>query len=422
MNNIAPTNPFTIDYCAAEEILDSRGRATLKVELRSSVYNVTASVPSGKSTGTHEALELRNESGSIQPAIININDKIIPEIVGKEFNSPLEIDELLLKIDGTEDKSNLGANATLAISIAVTKLAAALEKKPLWKFIAEQSGTSPGLPKLFMNIINGGSHANFNLPFQEYMIVPQTDSVKKSYAQAQKIISLLGEELQERYGKVMLGDEGGYAPAMTQIETPFELLMSVIKDAKFDIKIAIDAAASEFYEDGKYRIFEELVTPDRLLDLYQKLAWQFPMLGIEDPFEEGDNKRFAVLTESFREKVRPVSISDGNGTPTKTLVVGDDLTVTNPKIIERMAKEKAANAVIIKPNQIGTLKEVYEAARIARENGWKLICSHRSGETMDTFIADLAAGLGAYGIKAGSPLQEERKVKYERLLEIEKEM
>jgi len=422
MKTTTPPAPFTIDYCSAKEILDSRGRPTLEVEMRSSVHNVTASVPSGKSRGTREAFELRDESGNMHLAITNINDKIIPEIVGKEFNSPLEIDELLLKIDGTEDKSNLGANTILAISIAVTKLAAVLEKKPLWQFIAEQNNTIPQLPKLFMNVINGGAHANFNLPFQEYMIVPQNDSVKESYTQAQKIILSLGKELQDRFGKVMLGDEGGYAPAMPKIETPFELLMNVIKNTKFDIKIAIDSAASEFYEEGKYRLWDELVTPDKLLDLYQKIAWQYPILGIEDPFEENDSKRFAFLTESFREKVRPVSILNKGGTPTKTIIVGDDLTVTNPKIIEEMVKQKAATAVIIKPNQIGSLSEVYEAARVARENDWKLICSHRSGETMDTFIADLAVGLGAFGIKAGSPLQEERKVKYERLLEIESEM
>ncbi len=416
------TTPFTIDYCSAKEILDSRSRPTLEVEMHSGIYTAKASVPSGKSTGTREAIELRDENGGVQSAIINIDQKIIPEIVGKEFSSPIDIDDLLIKLDGTENKSNLGANAILAISIAVTKLVAEIEKKPLWKLVSELSGATPAQPKLFMNVINGGAHANFNLPFQEYMIVPQSESIKESYEQAQNILSALGEEMENRFGSVVLGDEGGYAPNMPLLETPFELLMKIIKESGFDIKLAIDVAASEFYKEGKYEVLQQEISTDKLADLYQKLAWRFPIIGIEDPFEESDFADFAKLTKYFSEKVRPVSLTDGKSTPTKTLIVGDDLTVTNPKIVEECAKQNVASAVIIKPNQIGTLKEVYETARIARENGWELICSHRSGETFDTFIADLAVGLGTYGIKAGSPLQEERKVKYERLLEIEKEM
>lgn len=393
-----------ITQCSAKEILDSRGVPTVEVEISSGDILVKAAVPSGKSTGSKEALEKRDDDGrGVTQAIANVEDIIASEIVGKEI-TPTEIDRLLLELDGTENKSNLGANAMLGVSIAATKLAAEVEGVPVWKFIADTNSANARLPKLFMNIINGGAHSDFRLPFQEYMIVPRDESTSVSYEKAQKIIDTLGAKLKERFGEVPLGDEGGYSPAFKSIEEPFALLSEIISDE--DMFLAIDAAATEFYKDGKYNLLNKEYSSLELLGLYKKLTEEFELLSIEDPFEESDAESFSNLVGGI----------DGG-----VLVVGDDLTVTNPSLITEMAEKKAANAVIIKPNQIGTLLEVYEAVTLAHGYGWKTIASHRSGETLDTFISDLAVGVGAYGIKAGSPLQKEREVKYHRLLEIEQE-
>ncbi len=402
-----------ITQCIAKNILDSRGVPTVEVELFSGDISVVAAVPSGKSTGSKEALEKRDDDGrGVTQAIANVEDVISLEIVGKEI-TPTEIDRLLLELDGTENKSNLGANAMLGVSIAATKLAAVIEGVPVWKFIADTNSANARLPKLFMNIINGGAHSDFQpnseagrfrLPFQEYMIVPKDELVSVSYKKAQKIIDILGAKLKERFGDVPLGDEGGYSPIFESVEEPFALLSEII--ANEGMFLAIDAAATEFYKDGKYNLLNKDYSPLELLELYKELTEEFELLSIEDPFEESDAESFSSLVGAIGENV---------------LVVGDDLTVTNPSLITEMAEKKASNAVIIKPNQIGTLLEVYEAVTIAHGSGWKTIASHRSGETLDTFIADLAVGVGAYGIKAGSPLQKEREVKYNRLLEIEEE-
>ncbi len=402
-----------ITQCSAKEIFDSRGVPTIEVKLFSGDISVVAGVPSGKSTGSKEALEKRDSDGrGITKAIASVEDVISPEIIGKNV-TPDVVDRLLLELDGTENKSNLGANAILGVSIAVTKLAAAVEGVPVWKFIADTNSANARLPKLFMNIINGGAHSDFQpnseagrfrLPFQEYMIVPKDELVSVSYKKAQKIINILGVRLKERFGEVPLGDEGGYSPVFESVEEPFALLDDIISGE--DMFLAIDAAATEFYKDGKYNLLNKEYSSLELLGLYKKLTEEFELLSIEDPFEESDAESFSNLVGG---------VSGG------VLVVGDDLTVTNPSLITEMAEKKAANAVIIKPNQIGTLLEVYEAVTLAHGYGWKTIASHRSGETLDTFISDLAVGVGAYGIKAGSPLQKEREVKYHRLLEIEQE-
>ncbi len=394
-----------IDKCTAKEILDSRGVPTLEVRMSSGDFSVSASVPSGKSTGSKEALEKRDEDGrGVSIAIESVSKTIAEEIIGKDLD-PSEIDQILLELDGTENKSNLGANAMLGVSIAATKLAAEVDGVPVWKYIAENNGATPRLPKLFMNIINGGAHSEFRLPFQEYMIVPEDELVSSAYHKAVGIVEALGKKLESEYGDVPMGDEGGYSPTLKTIEEPFEVLTSLIPDK--GVFLAIDAAASEFYKDGKYELLGESYSPKELLSVYKDLTTRFNLASIEDPFEESDVENFAGLLGELDENV---------------LVVGDDLTVTNPSIVTDMAEKKAANAVIIKPNQIGTLTEVYEAVSVAHSNGWKTIASHRSGDTMDSFIADLAVGIGAYGIKAGSPSQKERKVKYDRLLEIEKEL
>lgn len=415
-----------ITKCIAREIMDSRGVPTVEVEMSAGSgagyagtegITVIASVPSGKSTGSREAVELRDEDGrGVSRAVANVNDVIAPEIIGKDVELKV-IDELMLELDGTKDKSRLGANAMLAVSIAVVKLGAFVAGEPVWKFIARENGFTPKLPKLFMNIINGGAHGDFSSPFQEYIIVPSGESLTQDYEKAKNIIDILGRKLEGIYGDVSMGDEGGYSPKTKTVEEPFEVLSSVIDK---NTSIAIDVAGSEFYKSchscqglplagvsGDYEVLGKNYSSDELLSLYKKLTEDFNILAIEDPFEESDVESFAKLTKE---------VGDG------VLIVGDDLTTTNPSIITQMVEKKAADAVIIKPNQIGTISETCKTVKIANDAGWKVIASHRSGETEDTFISDFAVGVGVYGIKAGSPLQKERRVKYDRLLEIEKEM
>jgi len=395
-----------IKTCTAKEILDSRGVPTLEVEMSCGGISVKAAIPSGKSTGSKEALELRDADGrGVSGAISNVNNTIAKEIVGRDME-PSEIDRLMLELDGTENKSSLGANAILGVSIAATKLAASVDSVPVWKYIAEKNSITPKLPKLFMNIINGGAHSDFRLPFQEYIIVPQDELVSSAYRKTENILKALGEKLKEQFGEVPIGDEGGYSPVFKTVEEPFELLNSLIGDGG-EVTLAIDAAATELYKDGKYHLLGKEYSVEDLIVLYKNLEENFNVLNIEDPFEESDSSSFAELTKNIG---------------TSALIVADDLTVTNPSLITEMIEKKSANAVIIKPNQIGTMLEVYEAVAIARNSGWKIIASHRSGETMDSFISDLAVGIGAEAIKAGSPLRKERKVKYDRLLEIEKEI
>lgn len=424
-----------ITTCTAKEIFDSRGIPTLEVEISSGDIFARASVPSGKSTGSREAVSLRDSDGrGVSVAISNVNEVIAKEITGKDVD-PNNVDRLMLDIDGTADKSSLGANAILGVSIATTKLAASIEGIPVWKYIAEKNKFTPKLPKLFMNIINGGAHSDFRLPFQEYMIVPEDESVSVAYSKAVDIIQSLGEKLKKDFGDtstlvesvkdrhpksmggmsssdIPMGDEGGYSPVLKTTEEPFEILTSLMpREGMF---MAIDAAATELYKTAgsggtasKYNLSDKVYSAEDLISVYKNLIKRFKLLCIEDPFEESDIESFSKLTKDIGEGI---------------LVVGDDLTVTNPSLITKMVENKSVNTVIIKPNQIGTLLEVYEAVAVVYSAGWKTIASHRSGETMDSFISDLAVGIGAYGIKAGSPLQKERKVKYDRLLEIEKEL
>lgn len=397
----------TISGCVAHAINDSRGKPTLEVVLSSEDLTATAFVPSGKSAGIHEAMELRDADGlGVSRAIEKVNTTIAQAIVGHEPNQK-EIDSILLALDGTENKSNLGGNACIGVSIAVARLSAKLAGVPAWKKIAEENGTTPAFPRLFMNMINGGVHAGFRLPFQEYIVVIGKENPKVSYEKGLEIFQKLGEMIRNEFGDVLMGDEGGFSPQISDLKKPFEILASLVQNDS-DIFLAIDAAASELFKDGTYTLKEKQFTPDELLHVYADLASTFPLKSIEDPFAEDELGSFTQIMKQIGEKV---------------LIVGDDLTVTNPKRLTTAIQEKAANALIVKPNQIGTLTEVYDTARIARDNGLKVIVSHRSGDTMGTFISDLAVGLGAYGIKAGSPVPPERKVKYERLIEIyEKEM
>lgn len=390
----------------AEEIKDSTGRPTLKVTVQTDKHSVEALVPSGQSRGSNEAIELRDRGGGMKKAIKVIEDKISPAFVGKNPDQN-EIDKFLLELDGTKDKSNLGGNVMIGVSVAVAKVFAKENSIPLWRSIALHNKTYPKIPALFMNIINGGVHAGFRIPFQEHMIVVREGTARKSYDLGNDIFKKLGEVIQSKVGKVPMGDEGGYSPVCGAVEEPFEFLKQATHD-KTNVYFAIDAAASGFFKAKKYNLINRKYSAEELMGVYKTLVKKFPLKSIEDPFEEKDIEAFKKITSELGDEIS---------------IVGDDLTVTNPKRIASLSTEKTANAVIIKPNQIGTLSEVFDAVKIAHSAGWKTIVSHRSGDTMDSFIADLAVGVGAYGIKAGSPEPPERKVKYERLIEIdEKEL
>lgn len=400
---------MVIDKIEVKEIADSRGIPTIEVQMIGGDVTVVASVPSGKSSGTREALELRDEDGKgVSTAIAGINEVITPALVGKEFQSVIEIDEVVIALDGTENKTKLGANATLAISIAATKLFAKGAGIPVWKYIADIGGFTPSYPRFYMNMMNGGSHADFCLPFQEYISVIGGEGVGPAamYKKSNEIFESLGDTLRAELGEVGYGDEGGYTPSFDTLERPFELLEEYA-NGDDHVYTAIDAAASEFYTEGEYEMIGKKYDRDALLDVYKSLVEKFDFKSIEDGFEESDAMGFQAMTDLMGDTVK---------------VVGDDYTVTNPKILAERIAINSCNALIIKPNQIGTIKEVLETVQLAYGAGLVCVASHRSGETLDNFIADLAVGIGAYGLKAGAPTQEERRVKYERLLEIEKEL
>lgn len=398
--------PKTQIKAAARAIKDSRGRPTIEVTLTRGKLSASAMVPSGKSAGSREALELRDADGS---GVVSAIKSVAGPIQNAIKNLPLDpkaIDEALIALDGTENKKKLGGNAMLGVSIAAARLAAKEAGIPLWKYVAETTKSSPSFPKLFMNMMNGGAHADFALPFQEYIVVVGGRGAREAYARANTIFEALGELLGRKLGKVPTGDEGGYAPRLRGIDKPFEYLLSAAGDAA-GTYLAIDAAASEFYNDGRYLIEGNPHTPNELLDIYKGLGKKFHLRSIEDPFDEADYPSFKKAVTFLGERM---------------LVVGDDLTVTNPSIVKKAIKEKLATGMIIKPNQVGTLTEVWNTVDLARKAGWKLVASHRSGETKDDWIADIAVGIGAYGLKAGAPTQKERCAKYDRLIAIEDEM
>lgn len=399
-----------IESITARSIPDTRGRLTIETTLTTqqgstlnpnsqgrTLLHATASVPSGKSTGEHEAVEL----DAVQ-AIENVNGEIATALVGRDFNSPDELDTFLIELDGTPNKSRLGANAILSVSIAMMHLFALQENIPLWKAVAKRAGTTPSAPKLFVNVMNGGVHAGFKLPFQEYMLV-----VSGKTSDALQIVRNAFAKLGEMLGpNTPMGDEGGYAPTFDTLEKPFEILSELVKEFP-DTKIAIDVAASQLYIDGKYNILGKAYSTDELAHVYANLVGHFPICSIEDPFDENAKNDFIHFTSAVNERV---------------LVVGDDFTCTNQRLIDEAVKNNAVTAILIKPNQIGTVMEAIEAVRITQSAGFKVIASHRSGETDDTFISDFAYGCGAYGIKAGGLGQKERLEKYDRLLSIGREV
>jgi len=391
-------NMNTIQNCVAKKIKDSRGEETLEVEITAGDFSASASAPSGKSRGSREAVAVLAEE-----AVKNVNEIIGPRLIGKEVNV-FEIDKILLELDGTENKSKLGANAILAVSVATLKLEAKINKQPLWRYL-QLLGTpsTKCVPRLFANVLNGGVHAGFRLPFQEYMFVLGNGmNVVGPINQLQTLFEQLENKLKMEGYDFVMGDEGGFSIESKDIEEPFRIL------SELHNKLAIDVAGGEFFENGEYNICGQKYSSEELGGVYENLIKKFPLISIEDPFAENDFNGFKNLVTQLPKN--------------EVLVVGDDLTTTNPNIIAKVATEKLANAVIIKPNQIGTISETLEAVAVAKKAGMKIIVSHRSGETLDSFIADLAVGVGAYGIKAGAPSQPERVVKYKRLLEIEREM
>ena len=380
----------------ARSIPDTRGRPTIETTLTADTLSATASVPSGKSTGEHEAVEL-----DAARAIENVNGEVANALAGRDFSSPDELDAFLVELDGTHNKSRLGANAILSVSIAAVRLFALADGVPLWKAIAKRAKTKPSAPRLFVNVMNGGVHADFRLPFQEYMLVVEGDT-SVALPIAQRAFIKLGEILGP---ETPMGDEGGYAPAFDTIEQPFEILAKLVEEFP-NTSIAVDAAASELLHDDAYKILDRSYSAGELSQVYENLAARFPISSIEDPFDENAHDDFAGLASMIGEKV---------------LLVGDDLTCTNQARIREAVEHEEINAVLIKPNQIGTVREAIQAVQATYAAGWKVICSHRSGETGDTFIADFAYGTGSYGIKAGGLGQKERLEKYARLLAIERE-
>jgi len=422
---------YKIKKIKAREILDSRGNPTIEVDLFTDLGVFQASVPSGISKGKYEALELRDaekryQGKGVLKAVRNVNKIIAPKLKGENVIKQKEIDDLLIELDGTEQKSKLGANAILAVSLAVCRAGARAKNLALYQYLneiyrgpasaklREDRPLSVKLPSPSILMIEGGSHAGNDLDIQEFMIVPQKGSFREKLQIGTEIYHILKTILKKKYGEsaTNIGQEGGFAPPLKKNEEALDLLLLAIEKAgyKNKIKIILDAAASVFYQKGIYKFEGMNFTRENLLKFYSDLNKKYPILGIEDPFSENDWQGWEYLNSKVKSQ------------KSKILIIGDDLTVTNPERI-KMAKEKElSNAIIIKPNQIGTITETLKAVKLAKKYNWKIIVSHRAGETNDDFIADLAVGVGADFIKAGSPCRGERLAKYNRLLKIEEEL
>ncbi len=400
----------------AREILDSRGNPTVEVEvwLESGFFG-RASVPSGASTGKHEALELRDKDEKrffgkgVQKAVFNVNEVIAPQLEGLESSKQAEIDNLLCELDGTENKSKLGANAILGVSLACAKATAEELGIPLFTYLGGVRAKT--LPVPFMNVINGGVHADNPLDFQEFMIAPWgAGSFSEALRMGAETYHALKSLLKEKGLSVSVGDEGGFAPQIGSPEEALEILVKAIEKAGYkpgeDIALALDPAASEFFKDGKYELkgLNKTLTKEEMVEYYEKLVNEFPIISIEDPMAEDDPEGFKLITEKLGGKIQ---------------IVGDDIFVTNPKRIKWGIEEKLANAVLIKLNQIGTLTETISAVELAYKHHWNCMISHRSGETEETFIADLSVALNTGQIKTGAPARGERVAKFNQLLRIE---
>ncbi|MEM0231467.1 MAG: phosphopyruvate hydratase [Candidatus Woesearchaeota archaeon] len=409
----------------AREVLDSRGNPTVEVDITTKKGIGRAIVPSGASTGKYEALELRDKDKryhgrGVLNAVSNIREKIAPKLVGMSCNAQRKIDSIMIKMDGTSNKSALGANSILGVSMASARAAALSTGKPLYSYLhqlAQKNGIKKELllPVPFSNVINGGKHAGSQLKIQEFMIVPVGAS---SFSEAAQMVSevyhTLKQKLESKFGRaaVNVGDEGGFAPPISNAEEALSILESAISESGYSqkVKLAIDSAASEFYSEGSYKLEREYQA-DELIDYYLNLADSYPIISFEDPFDQDDFKAFKRFTAKIRAKYGD-SIQ----------VVGDDLLVTNISRIKIGIRKKCCTALLLKLNQIGTLSEALRAAALAFRHGWNVMVSHRSGETEDPFIADLSVALGCGQIKLGAPCRSERTSKFNQLLRIEEEL
>ena len=405
-----------IMHIFAREILDSRGNPTVEVEaLLADGSRGRAAVPSGASTGEHEAHELRDGDEryggkGVQKAVDNVNEVIVDELAGLEADDQRIVDTLMLELDGTENKSKLGANAILGVSMAVAKAAADAAELPLYRYIGGPNAHL--LPVPMMNILNGGAHADSGVDVQEFMIAPiGAESFREALRMGTEVYHALKSVLKAKNLSTGLGDEGGFAPSVGSTREALDLIVEAIEKAGYtpgkDVALALDVASSEFFEDGHYNFEGGRHTADEMAKVYAELVENYPIVSIEDPLDEDDWAGYTTLTAELGEKVQ---------------IVGDDFFVTNPKRLAKGIEEKAANALLVKVNQIGTLTETFDAVELAHRNGYRTMMSHRSGETEDTTIADLAVALSCGQIKTGAPARSERVAKYNRLLRIEEEL
>lgn len=407
----------TITSIRAREIIDSRGNPTIEVDVRCSDGSLgRAAVPSGASTGEHEAIELRDGvkkrylGKGVQKAVNNVNKKIAPKLTGIDVTSQSEIDETMINLDGTKNKSKLGANAILGVSLASAKAASVSQGVPLYRYLGGVSAVT--LPVPLMNIINGGAHADNNLDFQEFMIVPiGQKSFKEAIRAGIEVFHNLKATLRKKGYSTSVGDEGGFAPNLKSNEEAIECILEAITKAGYkvgeDVSLALDAASSEFYSKGKYRVEGESIGRDRLIKIYSDWINRYPIISVEDPLAEDDWAGWKEITKELGDKVQ---------------IVGDDLFVTNTKRLKRGIKEGVCNSILIKINQIGSLTETLEAVRMAQAAGYTYIISHRSGETEDSTIADIAVATNSGQIKTGSASRSDRIAKYNQLLRIEEEL
>lgn len=421
----------TISKIHARQIFDSRGNPTVEVEVYTDKGLFRAAVPSGASTGVHEALELRDGDKSkylgkgVSKAIQHIREEIAPKLIEKKLDvtDQKAVDAFLIALDGTDSKNKLGANAILGVSLAVCRAGAAAKGKPLYAHIADLAGNKENaarLPVPCFNVINGGEHAGNRLPMQEFMILPTgATSFTEAMRFGAEVYHALKGVIKKKYGvdATNVGDEGGFAPSIQDPKEALDLLKSAIESAGHTgkINIAMDVAASEFYKEGKYDLdfknpneaekAKSVISGDELIQKYQDWIQEYGIVSIEDAFDQDDWEHWSKLTGAA-----------------KIQIVGDDLTVTNPKRIQTAIEKKACNGLLLKVNQIGSVTESIDAALLAQKDGWGVMVSHRSGETEDTFIADLVVGLGVGQIKTGAPCRSERLAKYNQLLRIEEEL
>ena len=400
----------------AREILDSRGNPTIEVEVRLEDKSIgRAAVPSGASTGAFEAAELR-DGGSrylgkgVETAVKNVALKIAPAVIGMQADNQRLLDEKMIALDGTKNKSSLGANAILGVSLATARAAAISSNQSLFKYLG--GGSAKTLPVPMMNILNGGAHADTNVDIQEFMIAPiGAQSFKESLRWGAEIYHSLKSVLKKKGLATSIGDEGGFAPNLESNRAALDLILVAIENAGFkagtQIALAMDVAATEFFEDGKYKFEGKALTSEQMIAYYSELVSAYPLVSIEDPLDEDDWSGWAKLTAELGEKIQ---------------IVGDDLFVTNIERLTKGIESKTANALLVKVNQIGSLTETIDAVNLAHKNNYKSMMSHRSGETEDTTIADLAVALNCGQIKTGAPARSERVAKYNQLLRIEEEL